>query len=171
MLSFIQNQLNTFADFLESVVPKQDNPFRNGLNAFIQSLRTATTKQGRISRKDFLWAFAGYVIIYTAYSMIYSFVSSALSIVPFVPSVIEIINFIVIITAMIFCFTLDIKRLHDRGKTGWYFFMWFIPLIGFVFIVIQLFSEGEDKPNQFGETSHWSDPIKEDIVTNATHTE
>lgn len=156
MLKFIQNYLNIFADLLESVIPKENNPVRGGINAFLQSLRTATTKQGRISRKDFLWASAGYAIIYLVYSVLINFLSSAMSIVPFISPVLGVIDFLVMIIAIVFCFTLDIKRLHDRGKSGWYFFMWFIPFVGFILIVIQLLSKGEDTTNKFGETTHWA---------------
>jgi uncharacterized membrane protein YhaH (DUF805 family) len=47
------------------------------------------------------------------------------------------------------------KRWHDRDKSGWWSLIMFIPLIGAIWMLIELgFLRGTDGPNRFG-----ADPI------------
>jgi uncharacterized membrane protein YhaH (DUF805 family) len=44
-----------------------------------------------------------------------------------------------------------VKRFHDRDKSGWWVLIALIPIIGFIWIIIELgILEGTDGPNQFG---------------------
>ncbi len=44
-----------------------------------------------------------------------------------------------------------VKRYHDRGKSGWWFFMVFLPLIGGIWQLIELgFCSGTDGDNDYG---------------------
>jgi len=44
-----------------------------------------------------------------------------------------------------------VRRLHDIGKSGWYFLIIFIPLAGPIWLLVLLCMEGEGRPNQWGE--------------------
>ncbi|MCW8327390.1 DUF805 domain-containing protein [Photobacterium sp. SDRW27] len=47
---------------------------------------------------------------------------------------------------------LNIKRLHDRNKSGWWIIVTFLPIIGPIFVIIELgILDGTKGPNQFGE--------------------
>jgi len=43
-----------------------------------------------------------------------------------------------------------VRRLHDVGKSGAYFFMLLIPFAGFILVLIQLCTEGTPGDNQYG---------------------
>ncbi|MGE4314100.1 MAG: DUF805 domain-containing protein [Pseudobdellovibrionaceae bacterium] len=43
-----------------------------------------------------------------------------------------------------------IRRLHDRDKSGWWFLFLFVPLIGFIVLMIWMIMPGTDGPNRFG---------------------
>ena len=43
-----------------------------------------------------------------------------------------------------------VRRLHDTGKSGWYYFIQFIPIIGGIWLLILLFTEGDSGPNEYG---------------------
>lgn len=48
-------------------------------------------------------------------------------------------------------FALMIKRCHDRGKSGWWSLIALIPLVGFIWLIIDLgVMEGDEGPNQYG---------------------
>ena len=54
---------------------------------------------------------------------------------------------------VLFYFTLvvSIKRWHDRNKSAWWMFIYFIPLIGPFWILIELgFLAGTNGPNRYG---------------------
>ena len=43
-----------------------------------------------------------------------------------------------------------IRRLHDVGKSGWWYFIVLIPIIGAIWLLILFFTEGEKGKNQYG---------------------
>lgn len=49
-----------------------------------------------------------------------------------------------------------VRRLHDIGKSGWFFFIVLIPIIGVFWLLIVLCTEGDGGTNQYG-----SDPKNE----------
>lgn len=46
----------------------------------------------------------------------------------------------------------QVKRWHDRNKTGWMFLVGLIPLIGSIWVFVEAgLSEGTLGPNEYGE--------------------
>lgn len=43
-----------------------------------------------------------------------------------------------------------VRRLHDTGKSGWMFLISLIPLIGSIWLLVLLATEGEAGSNQYG---------------------
>lgn len=55
------------------------------------------------------------------------------------------------ITGVWINFSSTIQRYHDRGKSGFWSLMLFVPLIGMIWVVIECgFCSGEDGSNQWG---------------------
>jgi uncharacterized membrane protein YhaH (DUF805 family) len=45
-----------------------------------------------------------------------------------------------------------VKRLHDRGRTGWFYFIVLIPLVGPIWLLVELgFLRGTAGPNEYGQ--------------------
>ncbi|MGM9795020.1 MAG: DUF805 domain-containing protein [Candidatus Aphodosoma sp.] len=44
-----------------------------------------------------------------------------------------------------------VRRLHDVGKSGWMFFVSFIPIIGFFWLLILLCKESQEGSNEYGD--------------------
>ena len=44
-----------------------------------------------------------------------------------------------------------VRRLHDVGKSGWFFFIALIPVIGGIWLLVLFASEGNLGPNKYGE--------------------
>mgnify|MGYP002398761287 CR=1 FL=1 len=49
-----------------------------------------------------------------------------------------------------------VRRLHDTGKSGWYYFIHLIPFAGPVLLLIAYLTPGNTGPNQYGP-----DPLTE----------
>ncbi|MGI9665922.1 MAG: DUF805 domain-containing protein [Acidimicrobiia bacterium] len=48
-------------------------------------------------------------------------------------------------------YALTVKRFHDRGKSGWWVLIWFIPAIGPLWVFIECgFLAGDDFTNEYG---------------------
>lgn len=43
-----------------------------------------------------------------------------------------------------------VRRLHDTGKSGWYYLMSFIPYVGGIIMLVFCATEGNRGPNQYG---------------------
>ncbi|MBT2481415.1 DUF805 domain-containing protein [Streptomyces sp. ISL-94] len=48
------------------------------------------------------------------------------------------------------CIALTVRRLHDLGKSGWWCFIVFIPLVGGIWLIVLAATEGQPGPNQYG---------------------
>ncbi|WP_294738519.1 DUF805 domain-containing protein [uncultured Flavobacterium sp.] len=46
---------------------------------------------------------------------------------------------------------LTVRRLHDTGKSGWFYFVSLIPLIGPIWILVLFCTEGDNGTNEYGE--------------------
>ncbi len=58
-------------------------------------------------------------------------------------------------------FAIAVKRCHDRDQTGWWSLLVFIPVIGWLWWLINLgILDGTPGPNQYGPSPKaWADPI------------
>ncbi|MEU6868091.1 DUF805 domain-containing protein [Streptomyces sp. NPDC046876] len=45
---------------------------------------------------------------------------------------------------------LTVRRLHDLGKSGWWYFIGLVPLVGGIWLLVLLATEGQPQPNQYG---------------------
>jgi len=45
---------------------------------------------------------------------------------------------------------MEIRRLHDVGKSGWWIFISLIPLVGAIWLIVLLATEGQPGDNQYG---------------------
>src|SRR5262245_46580913 len=55
--------------------------------------------------------------------------------------------------AVLFCwalFALTMKRLHDRGLTGWFSLLLLVPGVELILIIVLLVVRGEDNNNRYG---------------------
>jgi len=43
-----------------------------------------------------------------------------------------------------------VRRLHDIGKSGWYYLVSLIPLVGGIILLVWFFTEGDPGSNQWG---------------------
>ena len=44
-----------------------------------------------------------------------------------------------------------VRRMHDVGKSGWFYFIALIPLVGPIWLLVTLATEGDRGPNQYGQ--------------------
>lgn len=43
-----------------------------------------------------------------------------------------------------------VRRLHDTGRSGWFFFVSFIPFIGAILILVWMFTDSKPGANKWG---------------------
>lgn len=105
-----------------------------------------TSFDGRINRAK-LWAGVGVLI---AISIVASILDALIGL-QIGDSGIGILGLIVAIGSIYFALALYAKRWHDRDKSGWWTLIGLVPIIGGIWMLIELgILEGTRGPNRYG---------------------
>lgn len=95
---------------------------------FQDSIKICFTKYadftGRASRPEFWWFFLFTFIASTILSVAVPLLSYFFSLATIVPS-----------------FAVGARRLHETNRSGWWQLLWFVPIIGWIIIIIFLAQE------------------------------
>jgi len=112
-----------------------------------------TSFEGRISRKEW-WI--GFILLYVLQFIAY-FVATALGIITVDAGTGEMspsgaVALLVIIVIFLWpALALHAKRWHDRGKSGWWTLIALVPVIGGLWLLIELgFLKGDEAANKYG---------------------
>lgn len=112
----------------------------NMLDWFVKCLKNYVTFDGRARRKEF-WFFTLVQFIILVITQIIDAILST----DFV--------FYAIAALALFIPSLSaaVRRLHDTGRSGWWFLIALIPLIGTILLIIWLATETKPENNQWGQ--------------------
>lgn len=89
------------------------------------------TFDGRATRSEYWWFFLFTVLVSAALGIVSEALSGVFSIGVLLPSL-----------------AVGVRRLHDIDKSGWFLLLWFIPLIGWIILIVWAAQEGKE-PNRF----------------------
>ena len=124
---------------------------------FGEAVRTCLSKyatfEGRASRSEYWWfrlAVMLFVIAVEIVGGILGHVSTALG------GLVVAAGMLAVIVPDI-CVT--VRRLHDTNRSGWFFWIGLIPLIGGILLLIWFCSRGTSGPNDYGD-----DPLAEGLA-------
>lgn len=59
--------------------------------------------------------------------------------------------FVYLLAVIIPCLALSVRRLHDTGKSGWWFLIIVIPIVGALVLLVFMAIRGETGSNQYGQ--------------------
>jgi len=116
------------------------------MNWYIHCIKYYAIFSGRARRKEY-WMFILFNIIFIVlFAFIANFISDLTgSEIPFLLLGIYILFIIIPYLAV------TVRRLHDINKSGTYWFVRFIPLIGGIWLFILLVENSWDGPNKWGD--------------------
>ena len=104
--------------------------------------------KGRITRSDY----------WIKYFLVFVGISIALTILDFATGHYDVetgyglFSTIFSIIAIWPGFAISFKRLHDRNKSAWWMLLMFIPIIGWIWLLVEIgFLRGTVGPNDFGD--------------------
>lgn len=111
--------------------------------------RNYVVMDGRASPSEYWW----WSFVYFAVTVI-SMTIAVLAVNPSWPPLIAIINGALFIPFMLATIvpslTLTVRRLHDTGRSGFWFFINFVPVIGAIWFLILLILPSQGEDNRFG---------------------
>lgn len=101
--------------------------------------------KGRARRSEY-WYFAlGNLILLFIAAVIDNVAGINFAPIPYGP-----IYLLVLLANFIPSLAVAVRRLHDVGKSGWFYFIILIPFIGAIWLLVLFFTEGERNTNQYG---------------------
>ncbi|MEK6311618.1 MAG: DUF805 domain-containing protein [Curtobacterium sp.] len=121
----------------------------------------AGTFSGRASRSEYWWSVLHLVVISLALSIpsalfvpmdVSSATPDALVVQSRPLSVLETVSTIVSLLAIVPSTAVQIRRLHDTGRSGWLVLLALIPVVGSIILLVFCLQRGQDAPNRFDGT-------------------
>lgn len=102
------------------------------MNYYVNALKNYATFSGRARRKEY-WMFFLFNLIFSAVAGMLG-LTALYSLATFIPRI-----------------AVAVRRLHDIGKTGWWYFIVLIPVIGGIWYLILMCTDSKYGTNTYGE--------------------
>ena len=106
--------------------------------SFVDSIKICFTKyvdfKGRASRPEYWWFFLSYIVLYVVFLAIK---------VPAIAILIALAYFLPLLSAAV-------RRLHDTGRSGWWYLIGLVPFVGIIILIVFLASAGNAGQNSYG---------------------
>ncbi|MFF4101794.1 DUF805 domain-containing protein [Streptomyces sp. NPDC001903] len=109
------------------------------MNYYTDVLKKYTVFSGRARRQEY-WMF---FLFNMAAAIILAIVDGALGTYPLLYGIYALAVFLPSLAVAI-------RRLHDTGKSGWWLFIALVPLIGGIWLIVLMATEGQAQPNEYG---------------------
>jgi uncharacterized membrane protein YhaH (DUF805 family) len=110
--------------------------------SFADAVRTCFTKyaefKGRAGRPEYWWFFLSYLIAYSVVLIIASWLKAS-----WLASIVALAYLIPLLAAAV-------RRLHDTGRSGWWYLIGLIPIVGTIILIVLLAQEGNPASNEYG---------------------
>ena len=123
------------------------------MNYYLHVLQNFNNFSGRARRKEY-WM---YTLIYMPIIFLAMFADNALGTTFQMEAMGQSVDIgygwvYVIVCLLHFLPSLSVvvRRLHDVGKSGWFYLIIFIPLVGFIWMLVLLVSDGNKGENKYG---------------------
>lgn len=115
------------------------------MNWYLQVLKKYTVFSGRARRREY-WLFVLFNMIFSVVAMILDN-TFGMTILGFPYG---IITFIYSLAVIIPGLAVVVRRLHDVGKSGWMIFISLIPIVGAIWLLVLMVTEGNTGDNEYG---------------------
>ena len=123
------------------------------MNWYVKCLKQYADFSGRARRKEY-WMFVLFNVLIMIVLMV---IDAALGLSAGV-SALGVLSGIYSLAVLIPSIAVCVRRLHDVGKSGWYYLLGFIPIVGPIILLVWFCTDGERFTNAWGE-----DPKKGEI--------
>lgn len=97
------------------------------------------TFSGRASRSEFWW--------FQLFCLLYILVTAVINIIPILG---QIIWFLLLLLLLLPSLAVQVRRLHDIGKSGWWWFINLLPIIGPFLLFFWNLTDSEQRDNAYG---------------------
>ena len=118
---------------------------------YVEVLRKYAVFEGRATRREY-WMFSLiHMLVWVATIFMYSFSANLM----FIPLLYSIVTFVPSIAV-------TVRRFHDSGRSGWWYLVGYVPIVGSVAVFIFMILES-DSDNAYGP---YERTISRDLLKN-----
>lgn len=110
------------------------------VDAIKSGIANYTNFSGRASRSELWFWILGYVIAAFAVGIITAVIGNAGN----------ILLGLLVLAVIVPTISLEVRRLHDLDKSGWWIFISLVPLVGSILLIVWFCTQGTSGPNRFG---------------------
>ena len=110
-------------------------------------LKNYANFSGRARRAEFWYFTLASFLIYIIFAVLTAITGVAIDGSPLLAIVFAIFYLSLIILTL----AVTVRRLHDINKSGWYYFISLIPLVGSIILLVWLFTDGDRFVNNYGD--------------------
>jgi uncharacterized membrane protein YhaH (DUF805 family) len=116
------------------------------MNWYLEVLKKYAVFNGRARRKEYWYFFLFNMLISIVLGIVDVMVGS------FDPEAgIGLLGGVYMLAVLIPGIAVTVRRLHDTGRTGWWFLIVFVPLIGAIVLLIFMVLDSEAGDNEYGQ--------------------
>lgn len=112
---------------------------------FVTALQNYAVFSGRARRSEY-WYFALFYLIFYAIGAMLDVMTGTFD----KAAGIGLSTGILTLAFLIPSLSVTVRRLHDTGRSGWWFFIAFIPVVGAIVLLVFLAQDSEAGANRFG---------------------
>lgn len=112
---------------------------------YLEVLKKYATFSGRARRSEY-WYFVLFNFIFMLVAMgLDNLLGTTVSVLPY-----GYFYFALALAVLIPGLAVFVRRMHDIGKSGWWYFIAFIPLVGAIWLLVLCCTEGVSGDNEYG---------------------
>lgn len=111
---------------------------------YLQVLKKYADFKGRARRKEY-WMF---VLFNWIFAITFGIID--ITVIDLSPLGYGILHPLYCLIMVVPSIAVAVRRLHDIGKSGWYYLIFLIPLVGAIILIAWFCKEGEQGTNQWG---------------------
>jgi len=115
------------------------------MNWYLKVLKNYAGFSGRARRKEY-WMFALFNLIFIVLAAIVdNVVGTTIAPLPY-----GLFYCVYVLAVLIPALAVAVRRLHDVGKSGWFMFILLIPIIGAIWLLVLVCTNGNPGKNAYG---------------------
>lgn len=116
------------------------------IESYLGVMRNYVTFSGRIARKDYWLFILAYILLLIVAGIIDGLLGFGWTDGSFYDPVTNIVSLVHILPSLAAGF----RRLHDIGRTAWWYLIGLVPLVGMIVLFVFHVRRGDEGPNDYG---------------------
>ena len=112
---------------------------------FVLAIKKYAVFQGRARRKEY-WYF---VLFFLIFSVVLGLIDGLLGMVH-EPTGTGLLSSLLGVALLLPSIAVSVRRLHDIDRSGWWYLLWLLPVVGWIVLVVWAIRDGEPGENRFG---------------------